>query len=111
MTGMGGAYLSLAYTQMWIENMVAGRGWIAIALVIFSMWDPIKALLGAYLFGAVIATTLRIQAIGAHVPIYILSMAPYIVTILVLVIITIFENVRKKLGAPEALGLPFSREG
>ena len=62
MAGVGGAYLSLAYTQMWIENMVAGRGWIAIALVIFSMWDPIKALLGAYLFGAVMAATLRIQA-------------------------------------------------
>ncbi len=111
MAGMGGAYLSLAYTQMWIENMVAGRGWIAIALVIFSMWDPVKALLGAYLFGAVMAATLRIQAIGMNVPIYILSMAPYVVTILALIIITVFENVRKKLGAPEALGLPFSREG
>jgi ABC-type uncharacterized transport system permease subunit len=111
MAGMGGAYLSLAYTPMWRENMVAGRGWIAIALVIFSMWDPIKALLGAYLFGAVMAATLRIQAIGAHVPIYIMNMAPYIVTVLALTLITVFENVRKKLGAPEALGLPFSREG
>ncbi len=111
MAGIGGAYLSLAYTQMWIDNMVAGRGWIAIALVIFSMWDPIKALLGAYLFGAVMAVILRIQAIGVHVPIYILSMAPYIVTILALILITVFENVRKKFGAPESLGLPFSREG
>ena len=111
MAGVGGAYLSLAYTQMWIENMVAGRGWIAIALVIFSMWDPIKALLGAYLFGAVMAATLRIQAIGMHVPIYTLSMEPYVVTIIALIIITVFENVRKRLGAPEALGLPFSREG
>jgi simple sugar transport system permease protein len=111
MAGVGGAYLSLAYTQMWIENMVAGRGWIAIALVIFSMWDPIKALLGAYLFGAVMAATSRIQAIGIHVPIYILSMAPYVVTIIALIIITVFENVRKRFGAPEALGLPFSREG
>lgn len=111
MAGMGGAYLSLAYTPMWIEDMVRGRGWIAIALVIFSMWDPIRALLGAYLFGAVMAATLRIQAVGAHVPVYILSMAPYIVTILALIIITAFENVRKKFGTPEALGLPFSREG
>ena len=111
MAGIGGAYLSLAYTQMWVENMVSGRGWIAIALVIFSMWDPTKALLGSYLFGAVMAATLRIQAVGIQVPIYILSMAPYIVTILALIIITAFENVRKKFGAPEALGLPFSREG
>jgi len=111
MAGVGGAYLSLAYTQMWIENMVAGRGWIAIALVIFSMWDPIKALLGAYLFGAVMAITLRIQAMGIQVPIYIMSMAPYIVTILALVFITVFENARKRFGAPESLGLPFSREG
>jgi simple sugar transport system permease protein len=111
MAGAGGAYLSLAYTQMWVENMVAGRGWIAIALVIFSMWDPVKAMLGAYLFGAVMAAILRVQAIGVQVPVYILNMAPYIVTILALIIITVFENVRKKLGAPEALGLPFSREG
>ena len=75
------------------------------------MWDPVKALLGAYLFGAVMAATLRIQAIGVNVPIYILSMAPYVVTILALIIITVFENVRKKFGAPEALGMPFSREG
>ena len=110
MAGLGGAYLSLAYTQMWAENIVAGRGWIAIALVIFAMWDPIKALLGAYLFGAVVAATLRIQAVGANFPFYILNMAPYIVTILALIIITVFKNIRKKLGAPEALGLPFSRE-
>lgn len=111
MAGISGGYLSLAYTQMWIENMVAGRGWIAIALVIFSMWDPIKALLGAYLFGAVMAITLRVQAVGIHVPIYILSMGPYVVTILALILITVFENVKKKFGAPESLGLPFSREG
>jgi len=110
MAGLGGAYLSLAYTQMWAENIVAGRGWIAIALVIFAMWDPIKAMLGAYLFGAVVAATLRIQAVGANFPFYILNMAPYIVTILALIIITVFKNIRKKLGAPEALGLPFSRE-
>ena len=111
MAGLGGAYLSLVYARMWIENMVAGRGWIAIALVIFSMWDPIKALLGSYLFGAVMAAILRIQAVGIQVPIYILNMAPYIVTILALILITVFENVRRRFGAPEALGLPFSREG
>jgi simple sugar transport system permease protein len=107
MAGFGGAYLSLAYTQMWIENMTSGRGWIAIALVIFSVWDPVKALLGAYLFGGVMAATLRIQAIGAQVPVYLLNMAPYVVTIIALIFITAFG---KKIGAPKALGLPFSRE-
>ena len=110
MAGIGGAYLSLAYTQMWVENMVAGRGWIAIALVIFSLWNPIRAIFGAYLFGAVMAALLRVQALGINVPIYILSMAPYVVTILALIIITVFENVKRKVGAPEALGLPFLRE-
>jgi len=110
MSGLGGAYLSLVYTQMWVENMVSGRGWIAIALVIFAAWGPIKALLGAYLFGAVMAAVLRVQAVGINIPVYILNMAPYAVTIIALIIITVFENVRKKLGAPEALGIPFSRE-
>jgi simple sugar transport system permease protein len=110
LSGMSGAYLSLAYTQMWVENMVAGKGWIAIALVIFAVWDPIKALLGSYLFGAVMATILRIQAIGSKAPVYILNMAPYIATILVLVVVTAFEGMRKKMGAPEALGVPFAKE-
>ncbi|MBD3182688.1 ABC transporter permease [Candidatus Poribacteria bacterium] len=109
MTGIGGAYLSLVYTQMWVENMVSGRGWIAIALVIFSTWNPLKALLGAYLFGAVMATILRIQAVGIDLPIYILSMAPYVVTIITLIVITAFGNIRKHIGAPEALGKVFSR--
>jgi len=67
-------------------------------------------LLGSYLFGAVMATILRIQAIGSKAPIYILNMAPYIVTILVLVVVTAFEGMRKKMGAPEALGVPFAKE-
>lgn len=108
MAGFGGAYLSLAYTRMWIDNMVAGRGWIAIALVIFATWDPIKALFGAYLFGAVMAVVLRVQAIGINVPVYILNMSPYLVTIIALVIITVSKT---KFGAPEALGVPFTREG
>lgn len=111
MAGVGGGCLSLAHTPMWVENIVAGRGWIAIALVIFAMWDPIKALLGAYLFGLVMGATLRVQALGFDVPVYLLSMAPYLVTILALVVITRAAKTRKRLGAPEALGLPFSREG
>jgi len=115
LAGMGGAYLSLVYTKMWVENMVAGKGWIAIALVIFAMWDPIKALIGSYLFGAVMDFTFRIQTLGS-VPswilkkIYIVKMAPYIVTILVLIFVTVFESARRRIGAPEALGVPFHRE-
>jgi len=115
LAGMGGAYLSLAYTKMWLENMATGKGWIAIALVIFAVWDPIKALLGSYLFGAVMDFTFRIQTLGGGVPvwilkkIYIIKMAPYIVTILVLTFVTVFEGARKKMGAPEALGVPFHR--
>ena len=109
MAGIGGAYLSLAYTRMWIDNMVAGKGWIAIAIVIFSMWEPIKTLIGAYLFGAVIAITMRIQASGSQVPVYILNMFPYIVTIIALIVITVFENFRRKSGAPESIGVAFTR--
>jgi len=92
MAGFGGAYLSLVYTRMWIENMVAGRGWMAVALVIFSNWNPARAILGAYLFGLVMAAILRVQAIGTNVPVYILNMLPYIVTIVTLVIITFTGN-------------------
>lgn len=94
MAGIGGAYLSLAYNQMWIENMVAGRGWIAIALVIFSAWNPIRTLLGAYLFGMIISVSLRAQALGAQVPVYILNMSPYVATIVVLVLMNLYERKR-----------------
>jgi general nucleoside transport system permease protein len=110
LAGFGGAYLSLVYTRMWVENMVAGRGWIAIALVIFSGWSPIRAILGAYLFGGILAIVMRMQAVGTNVPVYLLLMAPYVVTILALIFFTIFENLREKFGAPESLGLPYSRK-
>lgn len=92
MAGIGGAYLSLAYNQMWIENMVAGRGWIAIALVIFSMWNPIRTLLGAYLFGMIISISLRAQALGVQIPVYILNMSPYVATIIVLIFMNLYER-------------------
>jgi general nucleoside transport system permease protein len=110
LAGFGGAYLSLVYTRMWVENMVAGRGWIAIALVIFSGWSPIRAILGAYLFGGILAIVMRMQAVGTNVPVYLLLMAPYVVTIIALIFFTIFENLRKKYGAPESLGLSYSRK-
>jgi general nucleoside transport system permease protein len=75
--GLGGAYLLLAYTQMWVDNMTAGRGWIALVMVIFGTWDPLHAALEAYLFGEVQALQLRLQAIGIAMPTYLLMMASY----------------------------------
>ena len=109
LAGLGGAYLSLAYTPVWLENMTAGRGWIAIALVIFAAWDPFKALLGSYLFGLVDAVQFRLQAVGVAVPSFFLNMTPYLATILVLIFAT-RETLRRRLGAPAALGLPYVRE-
>ncbi len=109
LAGIGGAYLSLAYTTMWIEQMTAGRGWIAIALVIFAGWNPMKAVFGAYLFGGADALQLRIQAVGSTVPVHFLMMLPYVLTIGILILAT-RESVRRRLGAPAALGIPYARE-
>lgn len=109
LVGIGGAYLSLASTPMWIENMSAGRGWIAVALVIFAGWSSPRAMVGAYLFGGITAMQLRFQAMGTTVSAHILQMLPYFFTILVLVVST----VRLQKGAsqqPEGLGLPYDRE-
>jgi len=109
LAGLGGAYLSLAYTPMWIENMTAGRGWIAIALVIFATWNPVRAVAGAYLFGGINALQMRIQAVGTRIPVYFLLMMPYLLTILVLTLAS-RETVRKRIGTPAALGVPYVRE-
>ncbi len=82
--GLGGAYLSLAYTHLWTNDMTAGRGWIAVALVIFAFWRPGRAVLGAYLFGGVMAFQLRLQAMGANLPSSLLLMLPYALTVIVL---------------------------
>ncbi len=108
-TAIGGAYLSLAYNSMWIENMTAGRGWIAIALVLFATWDPFKSLIGAYLFGGITALGLRLQAIGAHISPDFLKMLPYLLTIAVL-FFTSTDTLKRKVGAPASLGIPYSRE-
>jgi general nucleoside transport system permease protein len=110
LAGVGGTFLSTAYTGMWIENMTAGRGWIAVALVIFATWDPLRAVVGAYLFGGVNALQLHLQATGTRLPIYLMLMAPYVFTIVVLVFAT-QETARKRLGAPAALSIPYSRMG
>ena len=107
MAGLGGAYLSLAYTPMWIEQMTAGRGWIALALVVFASWRPVRVLIGAYLFGGV--TILQLHAQGGaiiDIPSQYLSMLPYIATIIVLTLMS-SGSAKRRLRAPACLGQPF----
>jgi simple sugar transport system permease protein len=105
-----GAHLSLGYLQGWADNITGGRGWIAIALVIFATWDPFRAVIGAMLFGGINAIQFRMQAAGTTIPATLLNMMPYIFTVVVLVVITWWEAFRKRIGAPAALGLPYVRE-
>jgi len=110
LAGVAGAYLSIVYTSTWLENMTAGRGWIAVALVIFAMWNPVRALLGAYIFGGVEALVFRLQALGVtHISPFFLKMLPYILTVVVLVWAS-RENNRKRLGSPSSLGVAYERE-
>jgi len=106
--GLGGAYLSLVYVPAWQENVTAGRGWIAVALVIFATWNPYKALLGAYLFGGLDIIGFRIQGTSIHISQYFIDMLPYLVTILVLVIVSMGES--RKNSPPKGLGEPYFRE-
>ncbi len=106
MAGLGGVYLSLATTPMWGEEMTAGRGWIALALVVFSTWRPGRVVLGAYLFGGVTILQFHLQGMGVEIASQFLSMLPYLATIVVLVIIS--RDVRIiRLNAPASLGLPY----
>jgi general nucleoside transport system permease protein len=104
--GLGGAYLSLVQTPFWVEKMTAGRGWIALALVVFAAWRPWWALAGAYLFGGVSVLQLHAQGLGFKIDAQILAMIPYLATILVLVIIS-GDKMRLRLNAPGSLGKPF----
>ncbi len=107
--GIGGAYFPLALTPFWVDGITAGRGWIAVALVIFAFWDPIKSLGGAYLFGIALALELRLQILGIEISPYYLKMLPYVLTIIVLTLATIRYN---RLGIqvmPLALGNVFFR--
>ena len=106
MAGLGGAYLSCVITPLWIEGMTAGRGWIAVALVVFATWKPWRVVLGAWLFGLVSVMQLHGQGIGLAIPSHILAMLPYAVTILVLVLIS-RDATRIRLAAPGCLGKPF----
>lgn len=106
MAGLGGAFLSMDYTPMWAENMTSGRGWIALALVVFATWKPVRAMLGAWLFGGVTILQLHVQGLGIDVPSQLLSMLPYLATVLVLVLIS-RDVARIRLNAPACLGKLF----
>jgi len=106
--GLAGAYISVLSTKMWIANMIGGRGWIAIALVIFARWSPWKALAGAILFGSIEAIIPQLAAAGIRLPQYIVFMTPYVVTLIVMVWIAI-KNPENS-SQPSALGQPFTRE-
>ncbi len=104
--GLAGGYLSLAYTPQWIENMTAGRGWIALALVVFAAWRPWRAFFGAYLFGGITIVQLHSQALGIGIEPQLLAMLPYLATIIVLVLIS-YDRARARLNAPANLGQTF----
>ena len=104
--GLGGAYLSLIRVPQWTEGMTAGAGWIALAIVVFGSWKPLWVLVGAYLFGGVTVLQLNLQAAGLAVPVEYLSMSPYLITILVLVVMSSGRG-RSALNAPADLGKIF----
>ena len=104
--GLAGAFLAVAYTPMWAEGMTAGRGWIALALVVFATWKPWRVLLGAYLFGGVTLASFQAQAGGLALPSQVLSMLPYLATIVVLALISRDAAVIRR-NAPASLGKPF----
>ncbi len=106
MAGIGGAYLSTAYTPLWAEGMVAGRGWIVVALIVFGSWMVHRVALGAYLFGAVSLLELSIQGLGLDIPSQILSASPYIITIIVLAVIS-RNPALILLNSPVSLGQTF----
>lgn len=107
LAGVGGSYLSIVYAPAWIEGMTAGSGWIVIALTIFSMWDPARAMGGAFLFGFVRVLQFRLQPLGVSPNL--LNMLPFILTILVL-LISSGQAFRKRVGTPAALMQSYSRE-
>jgi len=104
--GLAGAYLSIIYTPLWVEGMVAGKGWIALALTTFATWRPARVLLGAYLFGGVTMLQFQLQGDGIQVPSQVLSMLPYVATIVVLALIS--RNPQWiRINMPASMGRPF----
>jgi general nucleoside transport system permease protein len=104
--GLAGGYLSLVYTPQWVENMTAGRGWIALALVVFASWRPWRTVIGAYLFGAISILAFTVQTFGWGIPSQFLNSLPYLVTILALVLIS-GNRALTRANTPACLGQPF----
>lgn len=109
LAGAGGAYLTIGYAPFWLDAITAGRGWIAVALVIFAMWDPSIAIIGAYLFGSLDALQFQLQAVGTTIPASLLTMQPYLLTFIVVIVATVIVRVRH-IRVPKELGIPFSKE-
>jgi ABC-type uncharacterized transport system permease subunit len=107
MAGMGGAYVSLARVPQWVDGITAGAGWIALAIVVFASWRPWRVLIGAYLFGGITVLQLNLQVAGSWIPVEYLSMAPYLITILVLVVMSAGRGGKAASGAPACLGQNF----
>jgi simple sugar transport system permease protein len=107
--GIGGACFSLAITPQWVDGLTSGAGWIAIALVIFAFWRPVLCLVGAYFFGAFGALPFTLQAHGVTVAPELFQSLPYVMTVVVLVLVSA-AGARRRLGAPASLGLPYVRE-
>ena len=106
MAGIAGAYLSTVYTPLWVQNMSAGRGWIAVALVVFATWKPTRLLFGAYLFGFVTILQFHAQGLGIMLPVQFLAALPYVATVVVLVLISRDRKVLQN-NLPASLGKPF----
>ncbi len=109
MAGLGGAYLSLAYTPLWVEDMTAGRGWISLVLVVFAGWRPWRLVFGAWLFGGVTVAQLFVQTFGLRLPSEVLSALPYVATIVVLVAMS-RNPASLRINAPVSLAQPFMQE-
>ena len=108
MAGLAGAYASTVYTPLWADGMIAGRGWIALALVVFGTWQAGRVVLGACLFGALSLAELAAQAVGVHLPSQLLASVPYLATIIVLGAISSNRR-RMRLNSVASLGEPFER--
>ena len=108
MSSLAGYYISICYAPMWQEGMTAGRGWIALALVVFATWKPWRLLIGAYIFGGVAIMQMNLQAFGVELPGQFFNMMPYIATLIVLVFIS-SNKVRLKLSAPSCLNIPYEK--